>query len=250
MSRLLLTLAALTLSGTMGCDIDNGSLVHVFSTHHASEEDGSFPIRGSADSARVFDNDEGWSVALLEGIVVTAGATLVSCDGDAYDLDMFWGPCAENMRAEDLAASTVAGLRVPSDDYCFLEVEYGTYVPPEDDEENRHVQPEPGSATGNTILLRGAANGPDGTRIEFDLRSSANFVVSLDLRDLDEDGDPLTISGDDAFPSEITVSKTYDQFFEGIDFQNYSPSAAAANLPATLTEETRVSPGTQVRLLQ
>ena len=68
--------SALCLSGCGALGIDEGgATVFVFSTHHATPENGTFPLRGEDKMPRVFLNDMGWTVTLLESYVTTSSCS-------------------------------------------------------------------------------------------------------------------------------------------------------------------------------
>ena len=121
----LCSIVALAVSAS-ACDVldEGGATVFVFSTHHATPENGVFPERGDDDKPRQFLSDEGWEITLLESYVTVSAVSLVRCDNTEYPLDMFWGPCPEDLRDRDLETLTVAGNKLPSADYCKLLVQY------------------------------------------------------------------------------------------------------------------------------
>lgn len=236
--------------GALNALEDGETTVFVFSTHHATPENGTFPLRGEDQMPRVFQNDQGWTVTLLESYVTIAAVTMVRCNGDREELTMFWGPCPEDLRDEDLETLTVAGKSIRPGDFCALEVEYGPYMTPviDDAETTRHQTPDNESVTGTTIYLRGAANLPGEEPIQFELRAPAGTVVSLDTSNLEGPGDPLTVGHDQDFPVELTVSKTYDRFFDGIDFNTWDPAALAPTLIDILQDQTKVNLGLRVQM--
>jgi|LNFM01.2.fsa_nt_gb hypothetical protein len=234
-----------------GCEADQSSLLYVFSTHHATPEDGQFPIRGEDDQPRVFDNDLGWTVTLVESYVTIEAVTLISCSGTTLPLDMFWGPCPEDLRDEDLLALTVAGRKVDPGDYCELVVDYGRYRMPEIEpgaDDTRHEVPANEDVEGTSVYLRGAAQmGEDGELIQFELRGTGSQSVSLDLTTVEE-GHALRVSESQAFPEVLLISKTYDRFFDGIDFADFDVDDAEDELDDILEDETRIQSGEQVLL--
>jgi hypothetical protein len=236
-----------------GCDNEGGALLYVFSTHHATPEDGVFPDRGGEDMPRVFENDLGWTVTLLESYVTINTLTVVGCDGTGYPLEMFWGPCPENMREEDLDILTVAGRKMPEGYYCELLVGYGPYVTPEvepEDDDERHESPDDIDIDGSTVYLNGgASSGVEGAEpVEFELTNGRSLTVQLDLSNLGGPGEPLHISAEEDFPKELTVSKTYDQYFEGVDFSTFDPDDVEDELDNVLRDATRVQEGPTVKM--
>jgi hypothetical protein len=248
-------MVACVFGAATGCDFEEGgALVHVFSTHHATPEDGRFPDRGDRDQPRVFDTDLGWTVTLVESYITTTAVTLYRCDGTPLDLEMFWGPCPEDLRKRDLERLTVAGLKAPPGQYCGLEVVYGPYDLPgegegerEDRYEVRHATPDNEAMLGSSIYLRGAARMGDGPMIPFELRYTGEVPVMLDISEIDADHSPMRVQHKENFPKELTVSKTYDRYFDGVDFENFDEAELAASLGDVLAMETRVSKGSLVK---
>ena len=235
-------LATLGLLGT-GCDFfdafnpDGGrTLVNVFSTHHATPEDnGIVPDRGGDGETRVFDNDEGWTVHIGDGFVVTRGISLHSCDGEAMSVETYLGALAEDLSHQDLDRMTVGGAEVGPSSFCSMTVHYGPFdagadeAPPETD---------PSDLDGLTLILAGwAQKGED--KIPFELRSNASLDVHLDLSVM-ASGGPVRVTGDEDFPVELTVLKTYDRLFDGIDFGTAEEADMVAQTLVLLEEETRV----------
>lgn len=230
---------------------DGGATVFVFATHHASPENGAFPGRGEKDMPRIFDTANGWEVTILEGYVTISSVTLIGCNDSEHDLNMFWGPCPEDLKDQDLATLTVAGNRVGEGDYCGLRVTYAAYQTPvvdEEHDETRHETPNNPSVAGATVYLRGGATLGDGNFTQFELTTPATVVVDLDLNDIEGEGRPLNVAHREDFPKELLVSKTYDRFFDGIDFANFDAAAVEATLPTVLEEQTKVSLGTIVQI--
>jgi hypothetical protein len=249
-------LLAAIAAASAGCNAfdrfeEGGATVFVFATHHATPEDGAFPGRGEEDMPRVFDTDAGWRVTLLEGYVTMSAVTLIACNGSERELNMFWGPCPEDLKDEDLATLTVAGNRANEGDYCGLRVTYAAYETPVVDEsadETRHETPTNPAVQGASVYLRGGAQLGDGDFTQFELAIPDTVVVELDLSNIEGDGRPLNVAHREDFPKELLVSKTYDRFFDGVDFDSFDPADLQARLPQVLEEETRISLGTLVEL--
>ncbi len=233
------------LAGVVGCEAltDQGAIVNVFATHHSSPEDGEFPSRGEAGQPRIFDLEDGRELLLAESFVTISATTLVSCGGREYPLKMFWGPCPEDLRGEDLEVLTVAGAKVDPGEYCELKVEYSPYKTPTigDDKETRHAIPGTDEVDGNTIYLRGVARTEaDPTGTIFELENDESFTVTLDLTGREGPGEPLKVGKEEDFPKELTISKTYDRFFDGIDWDSFDEDAAADELDEILSDQTQV----------
>lgn len=247
---------AVFVSLTSGCGAlerfeEGGATVFVFTTHHATPVNGVFPGKGDDEMPRVYDTVDGWTVTMLEGYVTISAATLISCGGSETDLTMFWGPCPEDLKSEDLASLTVAGKKVGEGDYCTLRLTYAPYQTPViddsvDPDESRHETPANESVNGATIYLRGGAQLGAGDFTQFELTNSQTIVVELDLSNLEGEGRPLHVDHREDFPPELLVSKAYDRFFDGIDFTNFDAGAATSQIARVLEEQTRVSLGSYV----
>ncbi len=245
--RLRLPLLLLIAAAAPGClDSGSGELITIFATHHASPEDGSFPFRGDDLQPRVFDLEDGWELTLAESYVTIASATLVSCSGDEHALQMFWGPCPEDLRRADLEALTVAGRKVPPGDYCELAIQYAPYQTPvidEDAAETRHVVPTLEDVEGDSVFLRGIARRGADESVPFQLENGEDFTVRLDLRDLEGPGNALTVRQGQDFPTELTVTKTYDRFFDDVDWEDFDEAQLEDSIDEILADQTRVAPG-------
>jgi hypothetical protein len=230
------TALGLVLLASAGCDIledlDNPrTLVNVAVTHHATPEAGAFPDRGADGETRTFETDEGWSVILDTAYVTTSAVTLHRCDEGEVAFDFYWGPLAEDMRAQDLDMKTLAAEAVRRSEFCGMTLQYG---------------PDPGDVSdvsrgGATFYLEGTA-AKDGIVLPFTVSSFETLDVSLDLSTMDG-GDPLVVEGGEDVPVELTVSKTYDRFFDGIEFGSASAADLQAQVAAVLVLETSVSRG-------
>jgi len=240
--------AALACAAITGCAAfeDNAAQVNMFATHHAAPVAGVIPNAGEDDQPRVFDNDEGWTITLVDAYIVTTGARLVRCDSSVFELDLFWGPCPEDLRGEDLELLSVAGLGVPPGEYCELQVDFGPYVRPElgpGADAPVHEIPESPQVEGASVYLRGLAE-RNGEQVAFEHRATDRVVVEFDLVADDPTGEPTTITTDEGFPKELTTSKTYDEFFLGVDFATYEPAAYDAELGELLVAITHAFEGT------
>jgi hypothetical protein len=235
------------LTGCLDRFEDGGALVNVFSTHHATPLNNGFPDRGEDNMPRVYDSQDGWQITLLESYVTIEAVTLVGCDGTPLPLNMFWGPCPEDLRSTDLDTLTVAGIDANPGTYCELQVTYGPYKTPVIDpeaQETQHEIPENNAIAGSTVYLRGAATKEGEETVQFELRSEDSVTVTLDLSEIDGPGAPMRINKDENFPKELTISKTYDQFLEGADWNNFDANLMEGSFDDVLDEQTRVVEGT------
>ena len=217
-----------------GCDLIDAlspagdTLITVFATHRATPEDGAVvPDRGGDGELRVFDNDEGWTIHLTAGLVATTGVTLQRCDGQEAALDLYFGTLAEDLRSADLERRTLGGAEVGAGSYCGMTVHYGAFSADSDDAPTDMDAEE---LDGLTVYLGGVAERGE-ERVPFEIAAQGALDVFVDLG-------ALHITGDEPFPVEVTVTKTYDRFFDGVDFSNFDQEDLEANAFAILELET------------
>jgi hypothetical protein len=201
-------LPALTLA--TGCDFidqlsQRSGIVDVFTTSHGTPDDeGNLPNRDGQQL--VFTNDMGWQVFVNEGYVTTSALTLLACDGERFDIEMYWGALAENLsETADAEVEGVGGVRALSGTYCDLLVEY---APAEDADSP--------AAMGSTVFFAGSAVKGD-QHVDFVWQSDIELEVEVDISGI-EAGEPFSISTEQHFSKKLTVSKTYNHFFDGVDF--------------------------------
>ena len=219
---------------------DSNDLV-VYTTHYATPENGIFPDRGADSEARVFENDLGWRVVLTNAYVVTAAVELVSCKGNQVPVDMYWGPCPEDMTTTDLDSAAIGGMVTPAALYCEIIIDYGNYDPDASgSSEFKHPIPDDPEVVGATIYLAGYAELGDQS-VPFDLRYTDSVSTTLDISTID-DGAPFRVEKG-TMQAELTLSKTYDAFFQGVDFTNLDEAALTARLGDILVDQTRASVG-------
>lgn len=244
-------LLALALVGG-GCELFDTSQpvdVNVFAAHHPRRGmDGTYPDYGFNDSKRTWVNDAGWEINVFEGYIVLTGAEMIGCDGASYPVELPKGPFPEYINFLDLDVKNIGALQVPEGDYCEFRVTYGPYDPSvaAAAPEGAHPLPTQRDLSGTTISLAGTAV-KDGTPVDFHLTTGASQTVTLKLRE--GDGTPAEyeiIDGVGTF--KVTVGKTYDRFFDGIDFTDYAAQAQAINdgLMQVLVDETRAYRGTSI----
>ncbi len=210
--------------------------------------DGVLPTYGFNNSPRTWVNDMGWEINVTEGYIVITGASIISCAGDSYELDLPFGPVPEYITSTDLDVIVVGSAEIPEGDYCEIEVEYGPYRAEAAAmaAEGAHPIPSGRDLEGQTILIAGRAS-KDDVVVDFALMSGESSTMTLKIRE--GDGTPTTydaVAGVGA--QKATVGKTYDRFFDGIDFSTYEAEAEAINagLMQILIDETRAYRGTTI----
>lgn len=230
--------AAALLSG--GCDLidalsDEGdTLVTVFSNHHATPTDGFVPDRGGDGELRVFENDAGWTVHLTGGLITTQGVTLHRCDGTQSPIEFYFGSIAEDLRSADLERRTLGGTEVGAGELCGVTIHYGPFSAATDDAPDEMDEAQ---VDGLTIFLQGyAVRGEETIPFEIAVESATDVFTDLSERP----SGPLKIKGDEDFPVELTVSKTYDRFFDGVEFDTLTDEDLSQNALAVLQLETSV----------
>ncbi len=225
---------------TGGCDLidafsDPGdTLITVFANHHATPENGAVPHRGDAGDYRVFENDEGWTVQLTDGLITTSGVTLHRCDGAQAPVEFYFGSVAEDLRSADLDRRTLGGTEVGASEFCGVTVHYAPFSAQRDE---APASMDAAVVDGLTVYLAGVAE-KDGQRVPFtiEVEQSVDAFADLSAR-------PLRIRGNESFPIEMTVSKTYDRFFDGVDFDTLDEDDLEAQALAIVELETRVDVG-------
>ena len=219
------------------------TLVQLMVTHNATPEDGRFPDLADGD-LRTFDTDEGWTVYLQAGFVTTTGASIEECSGAALDFDSHWGSLPESIGATDLDLQSFGAVDVEAGSYCTMTVEYGPFVPSGDISRAMDMGEDRENVEGSTFYFRGVAQKGE-LSVDFEFSSSDPIVVDVDLSKV-MNGGPLVVDAKESFPIDLTLSKTYDRFFDGIDFEGTTSEDLAANVSAMLELETRASYGTRV----
>ena len=243
-SRRPLSLAAALLAPalalTSGCDLldqfgQSTAIVDVFATSYGSPDaEGNLPARSGTQLS--FVNDMGWTVFINEAYVTTASVALRACDGDRFNVEMYWGALAEPVSDKgDYEVTGLGGARVNTGSYCQLTVEYaplavGTSAP---------------AAEGTTVYIQGAAV-KDDARVEFEWKTELALEVDVDLSEV-AGGQPFRVREGQTVSEKLTVAKSYDSFFAGIDFagaEDMSQADIDSLLIATLDQDTRAFPGT------
>ena len=239
MTRRLPLFAALvsTLALGTGCDFlaqlsQHTGIVDVFTSSHGTpDEDGNLPARNGQQL--IFSNDMGWQIFVDEAYVTTSGVTLQACDGERYDVELYWGPVAEDIaETADRERAGLGGVRANSGTYCQLLVEY---APTAEEVSNP-------DAVGTTVYMTGSAL-KDGQHIDFLWTSQVEVETEVDISKL-ENGTPFRISEEQHFSKKITISKSYDRFFDGVDFaEELSQGDVDALIAASLKDGTIAKPG-------
>jgi hypothetical protein len=226
-----------TLALGTGCDFiaqlsQKTGIVDVFAASHGTpDEDGNLPSRNGQQL--IFTNDMGWEIFINEAYVTTSAVTLQACDGERFDVELYWGPLAEDLaETADRDQAGLGGVRVNSGTYCDLLVEF---APTADEVSNP-------AAVGTTVYLTGSAV-KDDQLIPFLWTSQVEVEATVDISKL-ENGTPFRISESQHFSKKITISKSYDRFFEGVDFADeLSQGDIDALISASLKDGTIAKPG-------
>lgn len=216
------------LGSSAGCDFldslsQSSVIVDMFATSHGTpDSQGELPDRNGPQL--VFANDMGWEVYLDDAYVTTTALSLESCSGDRFDVEMYWGPLAEDIPAHgDYELHGVGGVRAMGGSYCSLVVQYGP----------SEVGMDNPDALGSTVYLAGTAIKDDQT-IEFVWKTELAIDVDVDISEIDG-GDPFHVGDNEFVSKKLTVAKTYDRFFDGIDFADID-SLGQADIDALLTD--------------
>ncbi len=248
--RLLLALALA--SGGVGCgffEITNDIGISVFAAHHPRRaDDGSFPEYGFDNLPRTWINDAGWEINLTEGYIVITGAKLIACDGTEYPISTPFGPLPEYINSTDFDVTVVGSVTIPEGDYCELSVDYGPYRAEAVGmaTEEAHVVASGRDLEGITIFLAGRAI-KDDMVVDFALQSGESRTSVFELRVADGTPEVFEVMNEGG-ALKATIGKTYDRFFDGIDFATYDANSESINagLMTILVEESQAYRGTTI----
>jgi hypothetical protein len=234
---LALALLAPTLVLGSGCELLDQlqmrtGIVDVYAGSHATpDEQGNMP--SSTSEQLILTNDMGWKVYVDEAYVTTAAVGLRACDGEHYDVELYWGPLSENMRETASGElGSLGGVRAESGNYCDVIVGYAPVA-------DTSSSPD---AVGTTVYLRGSAV-KDGELVPFAWATALEVEVEIDISTL-ELGQPFRISREQHFAKKLSVSKSYSSFFAGVDF---SDPLSQADIDSLLVDS--LSTGTVAKLL-
>lgn len=246
-------LVAVAMLGLASCEalLNPTTTVSLAISHHGTrDENGVLPNFGEADKARVFVNDMGWEISLSEAVIVMTAAQIESCTGESFDFVLPYGPFPEYQLSLDQDVVDFATLDLPEGTYCKLRVEYGRYQAALAQQAFDTPYAVEGNAPveGRTIYLAGTAAdvAGDGTVVNWGLETANTEIVELDLSKSQDGERPFTVTGKEPGGKALTVAKTYDAFFQGIDFAAWDEAAVEARLLSVLSAETYVVVGPQV----
>ncbi len=241
-----LSIAAIAVLGlpSTGCDLfdafrDESSLVHVLTTHHGTPEGGAFPNHGEPGS-RTYETDLGWTVHLSDAHLTTSAVSLRNCSGDTLPVEFHYGQFPEDLNEPDLQTKSLGSTEAPAARYCLLAAKYSPYNNIIGKEVGDH-QPNTEQIHDFTLYVRGLATKGD-QMVPFEIRSDRDVDILIDISTID-DGKPFRITGNETFPPELLLSKTYDRFFDGVDFTSMGPADLEEQVWAVIELETRVAMG-------
>lgn len=235
-------LLASTLALSSGCELleqfeDGGGIVDLFAGHHGTPRDGQFPEH-PGDHFEV-TNDQGWTIVVVDAYVTTTAATLNRCDGETLATDFYWGSLCEDLIGNDRQAQGIGAVMADAGKYCSATLSYGPLTEP--DNGNHATDAD---VLGATAYLSGVAKKGD-VSVPFEFQTFERLDVEVDLSAV-ENGGPLELDHDQMFNEQITFTKTYDRFFDGIDFSELDSYDIDALLLDTLEFETTAVRGTDI----
>jgi hypothetical protein len=248
--RTSLIAASLLLAGCGVIDLIKGdevATVRMFATHAGTPTEDGFPDYGDSITTRVFTNDMGWLISLSEVYVTTAEVRLVECSAElGKEVEMFWGACPEDfINTDDRDSLALGAITIEDGEYCRVDVTFAPYVPSEQSAD--HINPANPMIENNTILITGVARrgeGPDLEEVPFQVITDEPVTARALIAEI-ENGTPLTLD-DENFPRDLTILKTYDTFFEGIDFSVATPAEIEAAVLAALEFDTVIYSGSEI----
>lgn len=247
--RPFLALCTLLAIASPGCGLGlfgpTVATVRFFATHAGTLGVDGYPDYGDHETTRVFVSDMGWQIALSDVFVTTADIRLVRCGQETgTPIEMFWGPCPESfVSTNDLESVPLGAVTVDNGSYCHIDVVFGPFVAPTDGDE--HIAVGNQMIQDNTLVVIGVARRGEGATLEevpFEIVSDVEIVARLDTSALEADG-PIVLE-EENFPRDLTIIKTYDRFFDGIDFASATPADIEAAILTALEFETVIYDGT------
>lgn len=247
-SFIALCIFAVASSGCALVDLIDGpsvATVRFFAAHAGTPGEDGYPDYGDHETTRVFMTDMGWQVALHDVFVTTAQVQFVRCDeATGTPIEMFWGPCPESfVSTDDLESVPLGAVTVDDGNYCSIDVVFGPFVPPPGGDE--HVAIGNPMIEGNTLVLVGVARRgmpPMLEEVPFSIVSDVELTARIDISTF-QNGGPIKLS-DEQFPRDLTLIKTYDRFFDGVDFATATPAEIEASVLAALENWTVAHDGT------
>lgn len=246
LSPLHCSLALLALSTVSGCvwfEEDKGGQINVYTAHHGTAVESAFPEYGDEGISRIFQNDLGWTIRLSEAYVTTKSVELLECAGPATPISLYWGPWAEDIiQVGDTMVEGIGGVTSLPASYCAVRVDYAPFQYAEITTGGGGNAPANPEMDGQMVLLNYVAEKDNNTVSGF-FKSGATVSTVIDTSSLDG-GQPITVTDDQRVPVEVTLSKTYDSFFEGIDFNTATEADLEAAVLAALENDTKVTLGT------
>lgn len=244
--RLNLLLSLTAVFSVSGCDLfteDKGGQINVFAAHHGTAVSSTFPSYGSEGVSRVFTNDMGWTVRLTEAYVTTKSVELVGCDGATTNVSLYWGPWAEDIiDVGDVVVQGIGGITSSPKSYCSVRVKYEPFFYDEITTAGGGNTPDNTDMDGQTVLLTYIAELGESV-VSGTFTTQASIIAEINTTTIN-DGGPITILSDQRVPVELTLSKTYDRFFDGIDFHTATSDDIDAAVLASLESDSAVTVGT------
>jgi hypothetical protein len=246
--RSLLALGTFLAIASPGCALDweGDATVRFFATHAGTPSvEGIYPDYGDEETTRVFVTDMGWQIDLTEVFITTAEVRFIRCqESTGTPIEMFWGPCPESfVSTDDLESVPLGAVSVDDGRFCGIDVVFGPFVPPPDGDE--HIAVGNPLIEGNTFVVNGFARRGEPPMIEeypFSIVSDVEVIAHLDTSTLEDDG-PIVLEKEN-FPRDLTIIKTYDRFFDGIDFASATSAELEAAILSGLERQTVVFDGT------
>ncbi|PRP97440.1 hypothetical protein ENSA5_34320 [Enhygromyxa salina] len=226
-------------------DGDPVATVRFFATHAGTPTEDGYPDYGDSQTTRVFVNDMGWQIALSTLYVTTSEVRLVRCQEDSGTaIEMFWGPCPEDFVSfNDLDSVPLGAVTVTDGAYCRVDVTFGPFVAPASADE--HIAVGSPIIEDNTIAVIGVARRgepPMQEEVPFEIVSDAVVTARVDISKL-ENGGPVRLE-DEQFARDLTIIKSYDTMFDGLDFETATPAEIEASVLNGLESFTRAHNGT------
>lgn len=209
-----------------GLDPDNGTgTLTLVAMHHGTPVDGEFPDLATHPDWREFENDEGHRVKFADGFRTFTGVRVIGCNGESFPTDFqFKGPRAESFCDTDDFESTMLGwAELPAGQYCTLEIDYGPYEFPSNDDDSDVPVPDVPDMDGMTAMVRVT----EGESNRFEWADNFDMTVRRTIRTI-EDGGALNIEAGDNSSNRIAITIAYDRLLDGVDLSQDDPDVSDA----------------------
>lgn len=171
-------------------------------------------------------------------------------NGEWIDIPLFGGAPEQTSDHNDGSGRIFAqNTSIQPASYCWARITFGPFEEPDEDDddapETMSGKEVPDDIHDRTAFLMGHARKGKGAAVKFKVAIDDKIKTIIDIRE--SAGKPLVIPASRQ-PVNLTISKVYDRFFDGVDFsaKDYASQLRSA-LRSCLKNETYVSVGSRAK---